>query len=147
MIPFSRSQHICTCKYTCQRVLCLLTWRHRQRVPSHCFGKLWLWGGNFAECLLWLWGGNFADVVPGGPKRALPPPPYKILDPPMSIASMLNIIVEFTALSCHTYIIHLILEAYLVKISAGLIYLAIFCEVTTHQYCLPNIQKIIYACK
>ena len=26
--------------YTCQRVLCLLTWRHQQRVASHCFGKL-----------------------------------------------------------------------------------------------------------
>ena len=41
---FPRSQHICNCKYTCQRVLCLLTWRHQQRVASHCFGKLWLSG-------------------------------------------------------------------------------------------------------
>ena len=40
----ARSQHICNCKYTCQHVLCLLTWRHQQRVASHCFGKLWLWG-------------------------------------------------------------------------------------------------------
>ena len=40
----TRSQHICNCKYTCQRVLCLLTWRHQQRVASHCLGKLWLWG-------------------------------------------------------------------------------------------------------
>ena len=32
------------CKYTCQRVLCLFTWWHQQRVASHCFGKLWLWG-------------------------------------------------------------------------------------------------------
>ena len=44
MVPFPRSQHICNCKHTCQRVLCLLTWRHQQRVASHCFGKLWLWG-------------------------------------------------------------------------------------------------------
>ena len=44
MVPLPRSQHICNCKYTCQRVLCLLTWRHQQRVASHCFGKLWLWG-------------------------------------------------------------------------------------------------------
>ena len=31
------------CKYTCQRVLCLLIWWHQQRVASHCFGKLWFW--------------------------------------------------------------------------------------------------------
>ena len=40
VVPMARSQHICNCKYTCQRVLCLLTWRHQQRVASHCFGKL-----------------------------------------------------------------------------------------------------------
>ena len=44
MVPFPHSQHICNCKYVCQRVLCLLTWRHQQRVPSHCFGKLWIQG-------------------------------------------------------------------------------------------------------
>ena len=44
MVPLPRSQHICNCIYTCQRVLCLLTWRHQQRVASHCFSKLWLWG-------------------------------------------------------------------------------------------------------
>ena len=33
VIPFARSQDICTCKYTCQRLLCLLTWRHQERVP------------------------------------------------------------------------------------------------------------------
>ena len=44
MVPLPRSQHICNCKYTCQRVLCLLTWRHQQRVASYCFGKLWHWG-------------------------------------------------------------------------------------------------------
>ena len=27
-------------------VLCLLTWRHQQRVASNCFSKLWLWGRN-----------------------------------------------------------------------------------------------------
>ena len=41
VVPFPPSQYVCTCKYTCQ---CLLTWRHHQRVLSHCFGKLWLWG-------------------------------------------------------------------------------------------------------
>ena len=30
---FQSYLHIC--KYTCQRVLCLLTWRHQQRVASH----------------------------------------------------------------------------------------------------------------
>ena len=30
--------------YTCQRILCLLTWWHQQRLASHCFGKLWLCG-------------------------------------------------------------------------------------------------------
>ena len=44
MIPLPHSQHICNCKYTCRLGLCLLTWRHQQRVASHCFGKLWLWG-------------------------------------------------------------------------------------------------------
>ena len=45
-VPMTRSQHICNCKYTCQRVLCLLTWRYQQRVASHCFGKLLLWWRN-----------------------------------------------------------------------------------------------------
>ena len=44
--PTFPAHHICNCKYTCQRVLCLLTWRHQQRVASNCFGKLWLWGRN-----------------------------------------------------------------------------------------------------
>ena len=49
VVPFPPSQHICTCKYTCQRLLCLLTWRHQQRVPSHCFGNCDFEGNYLAD--------------------------------------------------------------------------------------------------